>query len=36
MYRVNFKIAMLAHRCIYSNGPEYLKDLMKVTSTTRY
>ena len=28
IYRVNFKIAMLA--------PEYLKDLIKVKSTTRY
>ena len=23
-YRVNFKIAMLAHKCIYGNAPEYL------------
>ena len=35
-YRVNFKIAMLAHKCIYGNTPEYLKDLIKVKSTTRY
>ena len=35
-YRVNFKIAMLAHKCIYGNAPEYLKDLIKVKSTTRY
>ena len=34
-YRVNFKIAMLAHKCIYGNAPEYLKDLIKVKSTTR-
>ena len=34
-YRVNFKIAMLAHKCIYSNAPEYLKGLITVKSTTR-
>ena len=27
-YRVNFKIAMLAHKCIYGNALEYLKDLI--------
>ena len=36
MYRVNFKIAMLAHKCIYGNAPEYLKDLIKVKGTTKY
>ena len=30
MYRVNFKIAMFAHKCIYGNAPKYLKDLIKV------
>ena len=35
-YRVNFKIAMLAHKCISGNAPEYLKDLIKVKSTTGY
>ena len=35
-YRVSFKIAMLAHKCIYGNVPEYLKDLIKVKITTRY
>ena len=35
-YRVNFKIAMLAHKCIYGNAPECLKDLIKVKGTTRY
>ena len=35
-YRVNFKIAMLGHKCIYGNAPEYLKNLIKVKSTTRY
>ena len=34
-YRVNFKIAMLAHKYIYGNANEYLKDLIKVKSTTR-
>ena len=27
---------MLAHKCIYGNAQEYLKDLIKVKSTTRY
>ena len=27
---------MLAHKCIYGNAFEYLKDLIKVKSTTRY
>ena len=35
-YRVNFKIAMLAHKCIYGNAPDYLNDLIKVKCTTRY
>ena len=35
-YRVNLKIAVLAHKCIYGNAPEYLRDLIKVKSTTRY
>ena len=35
-YRVSFKIAMLAHKCIYGNAPEYPKDLIKVKITTRY
>ena len=30
MYRVNFKIAMFAHKFIYGNAPKYLKDLIKV------
>ena len=29
-YRVNFKIAMLPHKCICGNAPEYLEDLTKV------
>ena len=28
-YRVNFKMAMLAHKCIYGNAPEYLKGLIQ-------
>ena len=27
---------MLAHKCIYGNAHEYLKDLIKVKSTTRH
>jgi len=30
------KIAMLAHKCIYGNTPEYLRGLIKVKSTSRY
>ena len=29
-------MAMLAHKCTYGNAPEYLKNLIKVKSTTRY
>ena len=36
MYRVKFKIAMLAHNCIYGNAPEYFKDPIKVKGTTKY
>ena len=36
MYRVKFKIAMLAHVCIYGNAPEYFKDPIKVKGTTKY
>ena len=35
-FRVIFKIAMLAHKCIYGNAPEYLKGLVKVKRTSRY
>ena len=35
-FRVIFKIAMLAHKCIYGNAPEYLGGLIKVKSTSRY
>ena len=35
MSKVNFKIAMLAYKCIYGNAPEYLKNLIKVKSATR-
>jgi len=34
--RVIFKIAMLFHKCIYDNAPEYLRGLIKVKSTSRY
>ena len=34
-YRLNVKIAMLFHKCIYGNTPEYLKGLIKVKSITR-
>ena len=33
MYRVKFKIAMLAHNCINGNAPEYFKDPIKVLRT---
>jgi len=35
-FRVIFKIAMLAHTCIYGNAPEYLRGLAKVKRTSRY
>ena len=35
-FRVNFKIAMLAHKCIYGNAPKYLRGLIKVKSKFRY
>ena len=35
-FRVIFKIAMLAHKCIYGNAPEYLRGLVKVKRTSRY
>ena len=35
-FKVIFKIAMLAHKCIYGNAPEYLKGLVKVKRTSRY
>ena len=35
-FRVIFKIAMLAHKCIYCQAPEYLKGLVKVKRTSRY
>jgi len=35
-FRVILKIAMLAHKCIYGNAPEYLRGLVKVKRTPRY
>ena len=35
-FRVIFKIAMLAHKCIHGNAPEYLRGLVKVKRTSRY
>ena len=35
-FRVIFKIALLAHKCIYGNAPEYLKGLVNVKRTSRY
>ena len=35
-FRVNFKIAMPAHKCIYGNAPQYLRGLIKVKSRSRY
>ena len=36
LFRVIFKIAMLAHKCIYGNAPEYRRGLVKVKRTSRY
>ena len=35
-FMVIFKIAILAHKCIYGNAPEYLRGLTKVKSISRY
>ena len=35
-FRVIFKRAMLAHKYIYGNAPEYLRGLVKVNRTSRY
>ena len=35
-FRVIFKIAVLAHKCIYGNAPGYLRGLVKVKRTSRY
>ena len=34
-FRVILKIAMLAHKCIYGNAPEYLRALVKVNSSVK-
>ena len=34
--RIEFKIAMLVHKCIYGVAPQYLLDLMKINESSRY
>ena len=33
--RIQYKIALITHLCIYSNAPPYLKDLLTPHSSTR-
>ncbi|KAK0151121.1 hypothetical protein N1851_007758 [Merluccius polli] len=33
--RIQYKIALITHLCIYSNAPQYLKDLLNPHSSTR-
>ncbi|CAH3144879.1 unnamed protein product, partial [Porites lobata] len=34
--RIEFKIAMLVHKCIYGVAPQYLLDLIKIKESSRY
>ena len=33
--RIDFKIATITHKCIYGTAPQYLKDLLTFTPTSR-
>ena len=33
--RITFKIATITHKCIYRTAPQYLKDLLTFTQTSR-
>ena len=35
-HRIEFKIAMLVHKCIYGVTPQYLSDLIKIKESSRY
>ena len=35
-HRIEFKIAMLVHKCIYGVAPQYLLDLIKIKERSRY
>ena len=35
-HRIEFKIAMLVHKCIYGVAPQYLLDLIKIKVSSRY
>ena len=35
-YRIEFKIAMLVHKCIYGVAPQYLLDLIKIKESSQY
>ena len=35
-HRIEFKIAMLVHKCIYGVAPQYLLDLIKIKESSRY
>ena len=34
-HRINFKIAIITHKCIYGTAPQYLKDLLILASNPR-
>ena len=34
--RIEFKIAMLVHKCIYGVSPQYLLDLIKIKESSQY
>ena len=35
-HRIEFKIAMLVHKCIYGVSPQYLLDLIKIKESSQY
>ena len=35
-HRIEFKVPMLVHKCIYGVAPQYLLDLMKIKESSRY
>ena len=35
-HRIEFKIAMVVHKCIYGVSPQYLLDLIKIKESSQY
>ena len=35
-HRIEFKIGMLVHKCIYGVSPQYLLDLIKIKESSQY